>query len=135
MVSNGKKLDNLDLIRGLIINEGYFGWKNNKKCVILDNVSFGNVPLSEERIVNVYEKYPILYELDERFLVDGNYMIDGNIISKHRLLKNLSNYKGRDNALEESLRYNSNTKDIDSVVSTIIGLEMSGNSVNISQRI
>lgn len=135
MVNNGKKLDNLDLIRGLIINDGYFNWKNNKMCVILDNASFGNESLSEERIEKVYEKYPELYELDQRFLIDGNYVIEGNVVSRHRLLKNLSNYNGSGNALEESLRYKSNTKDIESVISIISELEMSGKSVNISQRI
>lgn len=135
MVNNGKKLDNLDLIRGLIINDGYFNWKNNKKYVILDNASFDNTNLSEERIIKVYEQHPELYELDQRFLIDGNYIIEGNVISRYRLLKNLSNYKGSGNALEESLRYKSNTKDIESVITIISGLEMSGNSVNISQRI
>ena len=135
MVNNGKKLDNLDLIRGLIINDDYFNWKNNKNCVILDNASFDDVSFSEERVKIVYEKYPLLLEFDQRFLMDGNYNIEGNIVSRHRLLKNLSNYKGSENALVESLRYKSNTKDIESVISIIAELEMSGNSVNISQRI
>lgn len=135
MVNNGKKLDNLDMIRGLIINDGYFDWKNNKKCVIVDNASFRNEKLTEESIKKVYENYPELVELDQRFLVDGNYLIEGNIVSRHRLLKNLNNYNGSGNALEESLRYRSSTKDIESVISIISGLEMSGNCVNISQRI
>ena len=135
MVNTDKKLDNLDLIRGLIINDDYFNWKNDKKCVILDNVSFGNEPLTEERKKEVYEKYPELKEMDQRFLISGNYVIEGNIISRHRLLKNMSNYTGSENALIESLRYKSNTKDIESVITIVSGLEMSGNCVNISQRI
>ena len=135
MVNNGKKLDNLDMIRGLIINDGYFDWKNNKKCVIVDNASFRNEKLTEESIKKVYENYPELVELDQRFLVDGNYLIEGNIVSRLRLLKNLNNYNGSGNALEEALRYRSRTKDIESVISIISGLEMSGNCVNISQRI
>ena len=136
MVSySGKKLDNLDFIRGLIINDGYFNWKKNIKCDIVNNASFDKAALSEEKISKVYEKYPELYELDQRFLVNGNYLIEGNVVSKHRLLKNLSNYRGSGNALEESLRYKSNTKDIESVISILSGLEMSGKSVNISQRI
>lgn len=135
MVNSGKKLDNLDLLRAQIIKDGYFNWQNNSKCVILDNASFDNVPLSEERIKKVYEQYPQLYDLDQRFLESGNYIIEGNVISRHRLFKNLSNYKGSGNALEESLRYKSSAKDIESVIAIILGLEMSGNGVNISQRI
>ena len=135
MVDNGKKLDNLDWIRGQIIKDNYLDWKNNSKCVILDNASFGNEPLTEERITKVYEHYPQLHEFDERFLDSGNYVIEGSVISRHRLLKNLSNYRGSGDAFLESLRYKSSTKDIESVVTIISGLEMSGNSVNISQRI
>lgn len=135
MVDRKKNLDDLDLIRGLIINEGYFDWKNNKMCAIVDNASFKKDYLTEEKIMEVYDKYPELYEFDQRFLDGKNYVIEGNIISRHRLLKNMSNYIGRGNALLESLVYKSNTEDIESVIAAVSMLEMSGNGVNLSQRI
>ena len=132
-----KKLDNLDLIRALIIKDDYLGWKNNKKCVILESDLFLNKSLSEEAIASLYSNYPILARLDETYLKDGDYFIDGNWISRYRLLKNLYNYKGTGNALIDSLYYNSSIEKevLDRIAKLISSLEMGEYDVKLPQRI
>ena len=131
-----KKHDNLDLLRGLLIVDTQLCSCNKRvKCDIVDNASFGNEPLSASMISDVYDKFPLLYSMDEKYLKNGNYVIGFNIISRHRLLKNLGNYRGKGNAVEEALRFNSHTKNIEEVISTLSTIEMGDESVNISQGI
>lgn len=135
-LSDGEKHDNIDLIRALIIKDDYLKWKNNFKYDIIENTSFEKDELNEEAVNNVYEKYPILTELDNNYLVNGNYVIGMNIVSRHRLLKNLANYRGKDNAIIESLRYKSNISNIDELISFFSSnLEMGDDSVKLSKGI
>lgn len=135
-VSDGEKHDNIDLIRALIIKDDYLKWKNKYKYDIIENTLFEKCVLNEDAVKNVYEKYPILTELDNKYLVNGNYVIGLNIVSRHRLLKNLNNYKGKGNAIEDSLRYNSNVSNIDEVVHFFSSLkEMGDDDVKLSKRI
>ena len=96
---------------------------------------FEKCVLNEDAVKNVYEKYPILTELDNKYLVNGNYVIGLNIVSRHRLLKNLNNYRGKGNALEESLRYKSNVSNIDEVINFLSSKEMGDEDVKLSKRI
>lgn len=135
-LSDGEKHDNIDLIRALIIKDDYLKWKNKYKYVIIENTSFLEKELDEVAVTNVYEKYPILNELDNKHLNNGNYVIGLNIVSRHRLLKNLNNYRGKDNAIEEALRYNSNVSNIDEVVNFFSSIkEMGDEDVKLSKRI
>jgi len=131
------KHDNLDLIRALLIKDNYLSCKNGIKYDIVYNASFKEENLNEEKIKMVYEKYPILNVLDEKYLKNGNYTIGFVVISKHRLLKNLSNYKGKGNALEESLKYKANIEleKVEEVVRTLSAIEMGDESVNVSKGI
>ena len=135
MESREVRHDNLDLIRALLIKDNYLSCKNNQKYDIVYNASFKEEHLSEEKIKDVYLKFPILSVLDEKYLKNGNYVIGFNVISRHRLLKNLSNYKGKGNALEEALRYKTSTRNIDEVVVALSAIEMGDDSVNLSQGI
>jgi len=132
MESNTSKLSE---IKRLIVNRSYLSWQNNEKYDILDSASFGNHSLNEEKINAIYEKYPQLRIMDEQYLRNGNYVIGLNIISRHRLLKNLSNYKGKGNAFEESLRYGTYANNIEEVISTLSTIEMGDESVNLSKGI
>ena len=131
-----KKHDNLDLIRALLAGDTFLvSCQKREKCDIVYNASFERNPLEEEKISEIYSKYPQLYEMDDKYLVGGNYYIGFNVVSRHRLLKNLLNYKGKGNAFEESLRHNSNVKNIEEVINTLSTLEMGDESVNVSQGI
>ena len=110
-------------------------WKKKYKYDIIENASFHEKDLDEVAVTSVYEKYPILNELDSNHLNNGNYVIGLNIISRHRLLKNLNNYRGKGNALEESLRYKSNITNIDEVISFLSSKEMGDEDVKLSKRI
>ena len=132
---NSEKFDNLDYIRALIIKDDYLKWKNQYKYDIIENTSFDGKDLDEAAVTNVYEKYPILNELDNKYLSNGNYVIGLNIVSRHRLLKNLNNYRGKENGLEESLRFRSNVSNIDEVISFLSSKEMGDEDVKLSKRI
>jgi len=137
MTSNmSRKHDNLDLIRALlIVDDQLCSCGKRIKCDIVDNASFGNAHLGIDMIKDVYEKYPILSIMDEKYLKNGNYSIGFSTVSRHRLLENLMNYKGKGNALEESLRYGSNVSNIDEVINTLSTIEMGDESVNLSEGI
>ena len=136
MENSAVKHDTIDLLRAEFIKDIYLlACNKREKYDIVDNASFGNEPLSANMISDVYDKYPLLYSMDEKYLKNGNYVIGFNVISRHRLLKNLGNYRGKGNAFEESLRFNSHTKNIEEVISTLSAIEMGDESVNISQGI
>lgn len=134
-LSDGEKHDNIDLLRALIIKDDYLKWKNKYKYDIIGNTSFLEKDLDEVAVTNVYEKYPILSELDNKHLSNGNYVIGLNIISRHRLLKNLNNYRGKENGLEESLRFKSNVSNINEVISFLSSKGMGDEDVKLSKRI
>lgn len=121
--------DNIDLIRALIIKDDYLKWKNGIKYDIIDNTSFKKDELDEEKVLNVYTKYPILNELDNKYLVNGNYVIGSNILSKHRLLSNLNNYTGKEDAMIESIKYNNNVSNIDELVDFFSSVKEMGEEV------
>ena len=127
--SDGEKHDNIDLIRALIIKDDYLKWKNGIKYDIIDNTSFKKDELDEEKVLNLYTKYPMLNELDKKYLVNGNYVIGLNILSKHRLLSNLNNYVGKEDAILESIKYNSNVSNIDELVNFFSSLKEMGEEV------
>jgi len=127
--TDGEKLDNIDLIRALIIKDDYLKWKNNFKYDIINSTSFKNEEINEEKVIDVYKKYPILTELDDKYLVNDNYVIWTNIISKHRLLSNLINYVGKDDALIESIKYNNNINNVDELVNFFSSLKEMGEEV------
>lgn len=134
--NNLKKHDKLDLIRALFIVDGQLcSCGKRQKCDIVDNASFEKNQLRGDMIDEVYAKYPVLSVLDSKYLKNGNYYIGFSVVSRHRLLENLMNFKGKGNALEESLRYRSNIVNIEEVISTLSGIEMGDESVNISQGI
>lgn len=135
-LSDGEKHDNIDLIRALIIKDDYLKWKNNFKYDIIENTSFEKKELDEEAVINVYEKFPLLIELDNKNLNNGNYVVGMNTISRHRLLKNLNNYRGKDNAMLESLKYKSNITNIDEVIKFFSSImEMGDDGVKLSKGI
>ena len=127
--ADGEKHDNIDLIRALIIKDDYLKWKNGFKYDIINNTSFKRDELDEEKVLNVYEKYPILNELDSKYLVNGNYVIGTNNLSKHRLLSNLNNYVGKEDAMLESIKYNNNVSNIDELVNFFSSLKEMGEEV------
>lgn len=136
MENSAVKHDTIDLLRAEFIKDIYLlACNKREKCDILDNASFGNNPLSAQMISDVYDKYPQLYTMDDKYLKNGNYVIGFNTVSRHRLLKNLGNYIGKGNAFYESLRYGSHVKNIDEVVATLSAIEMGDESVNVSQGI
>ena len=104
--SLGKKHDNIDLIRALFIKDNYVKWKNNFINNIEKNELFDNKTINTDIIDELYKKYPILNLLDNKYLYEDNYKINDCIISRHRLLSNLFNYKGQDNIFINSLKYN-----------------------------
>ena len=135
-LNDGEKHDNIDLIRALIIKDDYLKWKNKYKYDIIENTSFEKNELNEDAVKNVYEKYPILTELDSNYLVDGNYVIGTNIISRHRLLKNLNNYIGKEDGLLECVKYMNNISNIDDVLNFFSSLkEMGDDGVKLSKGI
>lgn len=137
-VNKGK--DNIDLIRALSIRENYFDCKNDIKRDKIDSALFGNGVLTDEVVESLYTKYPVLKELDMNYLKDNTYYQIGinNTISKHRLLKNLNNYVGKDDAILSSLLFKSNINDEEVVrksVSNLSTLEMSESNVKLSKGI
>ena len=127
--SDGEKHDNIDLIRALIIKDDYLKWKNNFKYAIINNTSFKNEELDEAKVVDVYNKYPFLSELDNKYLTNNNYVIGNNIVSKHRLLSNLINYKGKEDAVLESIKYKSNVSNIDELITFFSEIKEMGEDV------
>ncbi len=103
--SLGKKHDNIDLIRALVIKDNYVNWKNNFINNIEKNELFDTKTINTDIIDELYKKYPILNLLDNKYLYEDNYKINDCIISRHRLLSNLYNYKGQDNIFINSLKY------------------------------
>lgn len=149
--SDGIDKDNIDLIRGLIIKDDYLKWKNNFKCDKLDNASlekekiieFSKEPINLEKRDGVLEKYPEIKDIDARYLIDDNdyyaVLVGENveIVSRNRVLKNLSNYKGNENEFKEvfrkALNYQSNLKNSEEVFSAIMpSIEMGDESVKLS---
>ena len=49
-LSDGEKHDNIDLIRALIIKDDYLKWKNDFKYDIMNNTSFKNDELDNEKV-------------------------------------------------------------------------------------
>lgn len=148
--TDGVSLDNIDLIRGLIIKDDYLKWKNNYKYVTLDSTSqekdeFTNLPYSDEKLRQVYEKYPEISSaiqiLDKTYLVDneGYYSINDRIVSRLRVLRNLCNYNGKGNLEEifdKVLKHKSNINNSEEVISAIKQtLEMGDEGVKLSQRL
>ena len=138
--SVNKGRDNIDLIRALSIRENYFDCKNDIKRDKIDSALFGNGVLTDEVVESLYTKYPVLKELDMNYLKDNTYYQIGinNTISKHRLLKNLNNYVGKDDAILSSLLFKSNINDEEVVrksVSNLSTLEMSESNVKLSKGI
>jgi len=127
--NDGEKYDNIDLIRALIIKDDYLKWKNGFKYDIIDSASFKNEELDEEKVLKVYAKYPILNELDNKYLVNGNYAIGNNIVSKHRLLSNLNNYNGKEDSIIESIKHKNNVSNIDELVDFFSSLKEMGEEV------
>jgi len=142
--SDGINLDNIDLIRGLIIKDDYLCCKNNIKCDKLDITShekkFKNEMFNEERLNHLYKKYPeikkLVVELDNKYFnfEEGYYVINGSIISRNRLLRNLSNYASKADSKEilfDSLNYCSNSSE-EINEDFIDSLEMGGTNVKLS---
>lgn len=145
--TDGKTLDNLDLIRGLIIKDDYLLWKNNQKYDKLDSTShekvlFDNESYNEEKLNNIFEKNPRLKEyielMDNNFLLneEGYYVVKDNIISRLRLLKNLCNYNGKgkeDEIFFEALKHksNNNSEEVFIAIKQILG--MGDESVELSK--
>lgn len=134
---NESKLDNLDLIRALIIKDDYLSWKNNKKYDIVESNLFSNEVLTDDAISKIYKQYHILGDLDDKYLINDNYLIGTHWISKYRLLKNLNNFKGKENALVNSLHYNSSLSNeaLNEITDVISSLGMGDENVKLSKGI
>ncbi len=143
--SDGIRLDNLDLIRGLIIKDDYLKWKNNFKYDRLDSASlekceFSNEPFDLTKREIILEQYPEVADIESKFLVseEDYYSVGFNVISRNRVLRNLYNYKNKDKSnfkemFIKSLEYKSNVKDSEEVFGAIKQpLEMGDESVKLS---
>lgn len=143
--SDGIRLDNLDLIRGLIIKDDYLKWKNNFKYDRLDSASlekceFSNEPFDLTKREIILEQYPEVADIESKFLVseEDYYSVGFNVISRNRVLRNLYNYKNKDKSnfkemFIKSLEYKSNVKNSEEVFGAIKQpLEMGDESVKLS---
>ena len=145
--NNDKLLDNIDLIRGLIIKDDYLKWKNNYKYVKLDNTSlkeeFTNDSFNEDKLNQLFEKYPDIMSFIERLdntywnKEDVYYSIGLNRVSRVRLLRNLCNFTGKEQGIElliKSLNYKSNISNSDEVINALKQtLEMGDEGVKLSK--
>ncbi len=131
---NESGLDNMDLIRALIIKDDYLGWQKCLKYDIVIDDLFDNKNLEYEAIPKIYDNYPILNYLDESFLKNDNYLIGDVVISKYRILKNLYNFNGKEDALRKSLFYKTSLSNqiLEEVFKTISSIEIGENSVKLS---
>ena len=143
--SDGVRLDNLDLIRGLIIKDDYLKWKNNFKYDRLDSASlekseFSNETFDLTKREMILEQYPEISDIESKFLVseEDYYSVGFNVISRNRVLRNLYNYKNKDKTnfkemFIKSLEYKSNVKNSEEVFGAIKQpLEMGDESVKLS---
>ena len=143
--SDGIRLDNLDLIRGLVIKDDYLKWKNNFKYDKLDNAlleksEFTNEPLDLTMREMLLEQYPEISEIESKYLVseEDYYAVGFNVVSRNRVLRNLNNFKNKDKSnfkemFIKSLKYQSNVKNSEEVFSAIMpNLEMGDESVKLS---
>ena len=143
--SDGIRLDNLDLIRGLIIKDDYLKWKNNFKYDRLDNTSlekseFSNDTFDLTKREMVLQQYPEIADIESKFLVseEDYYAVGFNVVSRNRVLRNLYNYKNKDKSdfkemFIKSLEYKSNVKNSEEVFGAIKQpLEMGDESVKLS---
>lgn len=145
--NDGEILDNIDLIRGLIIRDDYKKWKNNYKYDKLDSTSseldFTDEPYSEEKLQQMYNLYPdiqnIIEQLDNTYWNKEEvfYSVGLNRISRMRILRNLCNYKGKEEKLkifEKVLMYKSNINNSEEVFKAICQtLEMGDEDVKLSK--
>ena len=143
--SDGIRLDNLDLIRGLVIKDDYLKWKNNFKYDKLDNASlegteFSNEPFDLTKREMILEQFPEIVGIESKFLVseEDYYAVGFNVVSRNRVLRNLYNYKNKDKSdfkemFMKSLEYKSNVKNSEEVFGAIKQpLEMGDESVKLS---
>lgn len=143
--SDGIRLDNLDLIRGLIIKDDYLKWKNNFKYDRLDNTSlekgeFSNETFDLTKREMVLQQYPEIADIESKFLVseEDYYAVGFNLVSRNRVIRNLYNYKNKDKSdfkemFIKSLEYKSNVKNSEEVFGAIKQpLEMGDESVKLS---
>lgn len=143
--SDGIRLDNLDLIRGLVIKDDYLKWKNNFKYDKLDNASlekseFTNEPFDLAKREMLLEQYPEINDIESKYLVSDEdyYAVGFNLVSRNRVLRNFNNFNNKDkNNFKEifmkSLKYQSNIKNSEEVFSAIMpNLEMGDKSVKLS---
>ena len=141
----GKKFDNLDYVRGLIIRDDYLKWKNNFKYDRLDNTSlekseFSNETFDLTKREMVLQQYPEIADIESKFLVseEDYYAVGFNVVSRNRVLRNLYNYKNKDKSdfkemFIKSLEYKSNVKNSEEVFGAIKQpLEMGDESVKLS---
>lgn len=143
--NDGKILDNIDLIRGLIIRDDYLKWKNNFKYDTLNTASFEseftNEVNSEDKLKEVFEKksdFKAIIELLDNTYWDKQevyYSVGLNRVSRPRILRNLCNYKGKDDEiLEKIFKYKSNINNSEEVIIAIKeSLEMGDESVKLSK--
>lgn len=142
--TDGTKLDNIDLIRGLIIKDDYLKWKNNFKCDTLDSTSleeFRNEPYNEEKLNKVFENNPqlknIIENLDNSYLVqeEDYYLIGSNRVSRLRVLRNMSNYIGKDkqDVIIKSFLHKSNFNNSEELINALTNeIEMGDKGVKLS---
>lgn len=143
--SDGIRLDNLDLIRGLVIKDDYLKWKNNFKYDILNNASlekseFTNEPFDLAKREMLLEQYPEINDIESKYLVseEDYYAVGFNVVSRNRILRNFNNFKNKDKSdfkeiFMKSLKYQSNVKNSEEVFSAIMpNLEMGDKSVKLS---
>lgn len=145
--NDGEILDNIDLIRGLIIRDDYLKWKNNYKYDKLDSTSpkldFTDEPYSEEKLQQMYNLYPDMQNIIE--VMDNTYWnkeevfysVGLNRISRMRILRNLCNYKGKEEKLKifkKVLMHKSNINNSEEVFKAICQtLEMGDEDVKLSK--
>ena len=141
---NDKLLDNIDWIRGLIIRDDYLKWKNNYKYVILNSTSpkeeFSNDDYSEDKWLKVSENSNVkslVETLDNTFWDrdDIYYAIGFERVSRPRILRNLCNYKGKDEELlEKVIKHKSNINNSEEVINAIKNhLEMGDEGAKLSK--
>lgn len=143
--SDGVRLDNLDLIRGLVIKDDYLKWKNNFKYDKLDNASlekveFTNEPFDLAKREMLLSHYSEISDIESKYLIseEDYYSVGFNVISRNRVLRNLNNLKNKDKSnfkeiFMKSLKHQSNVKNSEEVFDAIMqSLEMGEGSVKLS---
>ena len=155
--SNGLSLDNIDFIRGLNIQKTYGEANTCKDKSLYDKIDiassdeevllskkFNDENLDEDRINYFFKDHneikDIVNELDSKYLnSEGTYSFGVHVVSRERLVRNLCNYRGKENNFDmfiSCLKYNNNVSNIDEVINAVKPLlEMGEESVKLSQRI